>query len=378
MKRVCALLFCLILLASLFPSAHASELAQGNIYNKDTVTVGGLGSNGSVGDNSDFYTTDYERVIEGKTYSGWQEYGALILTNPCVCDEDKNFIQILEYAPGTSNVVVIPEDVGAYYARFSVGTNQATDERRPRIVAGEAAKPWRPYQNEEREAQTTAGTATETTAVVSTNCYAFLPDLIYCAAGATIDLYNHQVCINADRFHIQWICSKGFAEGRRFTVTADAVEDLPLTLNIYDDDNALVYSKDATLRCVSPPLTEGAVKVLAIGDSMTYGGATWQMEIQSALSSGAIEFVGTHTTSFRDATCRHEGYNGISAADFLSSDIHRGEPNPFYNPSTGGFDYRYYLTSTGLNPDAVMIALGTNDMNGAAAEQAPEIAENIV
>lgn len=355
------------------------KLNQGNIYNKDTVVVGALDRGNVKTSFTDFYTTDFERVAEGETYSSWQIYGKMNMTNPAVYDENKNYIQNLTVTNG--NTVTIPEDIGAYYMRVSVGANQATDERQPRIVTGEESKPWTAYRNEETEvremAESISKSALEAAIAELTKCYAYLPDVIYCAVGTTIDLYNNQVCINADRFHIQWVCSKGFAEGRRFTITADAVEDLPLTLNIYNNDNSLVYTKNATLKCV-PPLTSGTIRVLPIGDSMTFGGATWQMEIQNNLSNGAIQFVGTQTTTFRQADYKHEGYNGITASGFLNSETHRGAANPFFNASTGGFDYGYYLTSTGIAPDAVMIELGTNDVNGVTAEQASEMADNIV
>ncbi len=367
---------------SLEEGSHAiviTKLNQGNIYNKDTVVVGALDRGTVKTSFTDFYTTDYERVAEGETYSSWQIYGKMNMTNPAVYDENKSFIQNLTVTNG--NTVTIPEGVGAYYMCVSVGTNQAADERQPRIVRGNETKPWTVYRNEETEVRESAEyiSKTDFEAAIAelTRCYAYLPDVIYCAVGTTIDLYNNQVCINADRFHIQWVCSKGFAEGRRFTITADTVEDLPLTLNIYNDDNLLVYTKKAILKCVSP-LTSGTIKVLPIGGSMTFGGATWQMEIQNNLSNGAIQFVGTQTTTFREANYSHEGYNGISASTFLNSETHRGAANPFYNASNGGFDYSYYLTSTGIAPDAVMIELGTNDINEATAEQASDIADNIV
>ena len=353
-------------------------LLQDNLFHPEAVTVGALGSTGMVNESrTDYYTTDFERIQEGKSYSGWQIYGPLGLINPAVYDQDRQFIQAI--TPDGRNIIHIPEGIGAYWLRVSVEQKQAAVERQPRIVEGTAEKPWRAYQNEEKAVSVKTATAGQTQAPAPSRqapCYAWLPDILYCAVGRTLDLYNHQVCINADRFHLSWVCSKGFAEERRFTITAETMEDLPLQLNIYDDSNQLVFQKDSVIRCVAP-LKSGSVSVLAIGDSMTYGGAQWQAEIQNHLSGGAVRFAGTQTTTFRENEYHHEGFNGITALGFLTRSEHRGAKNPFYNASIEGFDYRYYLESTGLQPDAVLIELGTNDMNAASSGDADEKAENI-
>jgi len=51
-----------------------------------------------------------------------------------------------------------------------------------------------------------------------------------------------------------------------------------------------------------------------------------------------------------------------------------GVTNPFYASSSVGFDFSFYQTNTSINPDAVIIELGTNDMNNTAYDQAAGIA----
>ena len=361
-------------------------LEQGNILNADDVTVGRLGSNGGIrsdGAYADYYTTPFERIVEGQTYSAWEDYrGAYQMNLVAVYDSEYTFIQNVSTVENANNTVIIPENVNAYYARFSLAKAPIdTEARHPRIVTGAENKAYSAYHNEEVETRVTKEYVLKSTydAKIAelTACHAYLPSVIYCAVGRTIDLYNNQVCINASKFHFQWICTKGFAEGRRFTITADAVEDLPLTLNIYDDSNTVVYTKSATIKCVAP-LTTGTLNVLPIGDSMTYGGGMWLMEVQTTLSSGAIHFVGTREMTRRENTYYHEGVNGVTASWFLSSATKGEIVNPFYNSSNNGFDYSYYLANANITtPDAVMIELGTNDMNGASASDAAEKAANI-
>lgn len=199
--------------------------------------------------------------------------------------------------------------------------------------------------------------------------HAYMPDVIYCALGRTIDIYNNQVCINADKFHLCWTCDIGFGEGRKFTVTPTGIGNHNLKLDIYNDNNELVWTKTSTLKVVSAK-TSGSVTILPIGNSMTYGGATWQDEVSNELSNGAITYVGSLEHDYRGKNYNHEGYNGATASDFLNSKMLRGLTNPFYNPNTSKFDWNYYKNNTGISPDVVQIELGTNDINGGTIEQA--------
>lgn len=204
---------------------------------------------------------------------------------------------------------------------------------------------------------------------VESKPHAYMPDVIYCALGRTIDIYNNQVCIDADKYHLCWTCNIGFGEGRRFTVTPDAIGDYSLKLDIYNDNNELVWTKTSKLKVVSAK-TSGSVTILPIGDSMTYGGATWQDEVSNKLSNGAITYVGSLEHDYRGIKYNHEGYNGATASNFLNSEMLRGLTNPFYNRDTSKFDWNHYKNNTGISPDVVQIELGTNDINGGTIEQA--------
>jgi len=74
-----------------------------------------------------YYTSDYELVIPGTTYSGWQKWGGLSIVNPSVYDANKNWIGTI--SPVNGNVITIPNNPDIKYVRFSIGTNQATVER---------------------------------------------------------------------------------------------------------------------------------------------------------------------------------------------------------------------------------------------------------
>lgn len=194
----------------------------------------------------------------------------------------------------------------------------------------------------------------------------FLPDEIACAVGRTIEIYNSQVCPLANKYHIKWDCAVGKALKRKFSITGteNLVGEYPLSLSIYDDDLNVLYQKTTLLKItqgISTPL-----KICPIGDSLT-NGKYWLNEVR-ALSSNNISFVGTRGTT---DGLRHEGRSGFTAKSYLKNTAYsfEGESvHPFFDTVNGGFSWEYYKNNTGVNPDAVQIFLGTNDLAGSLSE----------
>lgn len=352
---------------------HIKVLEQDNIYNANTVTVGVIGSNGTINPSkTDFVTTDYEYVKVGEIYSAWQKYGALKFVNLCGFDKDKKFIKML-----TVNVNIVTIPYGVYYIRSSFNVDQVAVERQPRIVVGSENKKWSAYRNEYVDKEIITEYVKKDSLHELLKPRVYIPDVIYCALGRTIDIYNNQVCINAYKFHICWTCDIGFGEGRKFTAKPTEVGEHNLKLDIYNDANELLYTKTVILKVVSA-ITSGNYTILPMGDSMTYGGGQWQMELQKNLSNGAMTYVGTQKHEFREDTYKHEGYNGNTANGFLNNATLRGLTNPFYNPDTSKFDWNYYKNTYSINPDIIQIELGTNDVNGYTVDVAVEkIAEMV-
>lgn len=352
---------------------HIKVLEQDNIYNANTVTVGAIGSNGTINPSkTDYVTTDYEYVKAGEIYSAWQKYGALKFVNLCGFDKDKKFIKML-----TVNVNIVTIPYGVYYIRSSFAVSQTTVERQPRIVVGSENKKWSAYRNEYVDKEIITEYVKKDSLHELLKPRVYIPDVIYCALGRTIDIYNNQVCINAYKFHICWTCDIGFGEGRKFTAKPTEVGKHNLKLDIYNDANELLYTKTVILKVVSA-ITSGNYTILPMGDSMTYGGGQWQMELQKNLSNGAMTYVGTQKHEFREDTYKHEGYNGNTANGFLNNATLRGLTNPFYNPDTSKFDWNYYKNTYSINPDIIQIELGTNDVNGYTVDVAVEkIAEMV-
>jgi len=188
----------------------------------------------------------------------------------------------------------------------------------------------------------------------------FLPNEICVAVGRTIELYNSQVswCSNIDDYHFKWDCAIGKAMKRKFSVTGktELIGTYPLNLTVFNNDMDVVATASTTIKVVSDIIATPKT-LLTIGDSLT-NNKPWMAEVRT-LSNNQITMVGTRGT----APLQHEGRSGWSAATYLTGASYTYENegvNPFWNGTR--FDWNYYKRTTGINPDAVQIYLGTNGM----------------
>ena len=209
-------------------------------------------------------------------------------------------------------------------------------------------------------------------ASVGENIHIFLPSKIYCAVGRTIELYNEQVVLEADKYHIRWTCTKGVAYKRKFSITgiADDIGSYTLNLKIYNDSYKVVAEKSATLIICADNLS--STKIVPIGDSLTEG-KLWLSEIPT-LSSSEIEFIGTRKSASNYIS---EGRAGVGSAWYVADSSYtyadgstyignsgvQGSSNPFWDGSK--FSLSHYITEQSAyvgTPDAVQIFLGTNEL----------------
>ena len=203
-----------------------------------------------------------------------------------------------------------------------------------------------------------------------------LPSKIYCGVGRTIELYNEQVFLNENKYHINWECDTGVAYKRKFSVTGtnDNIGSHSLIFRVYDDNYKLVISKTATL-IISANSIGSALKVLPIGDSLT-NGKDWLSEVPT-LSDSKIEFIGTRTLSGRASEGRSGATTGWyvtnSTYTYADGSTYTGNPNvlgssnPFWDGAK--FSLNHYITQQASyvgTPDAVQIMLGTNDLKQTA------------
>lgn len=234
-----------------------------NLYNPDTDNIGKyLNNSGGLYDNAFYITTDYIPIIPGQTL---YFYASRDINIKCGArfvafyDASRQHISELFINDGMSstyNVTASQENVA--YIRISFFTNGEKLGYIENVTPGIELK-----YGEQLSNSSIWGKPNKVDV--------FLPDDIYCAVDRTIELYNNQVCLQADKLHINWVCDYGHAMKRKFSITgtsALAGNSIPLTLEIYDDYMELLYTQTTDIHIISNVLTENKTCV-SIGDSWT-------------------------------------------------------------------------------------------------------------
>ena len=349
-----------------------------NLLDMDAVSYGTFidvsGKEYTGGSYSNYNTTDYIPCKPGDTLRLQYVYGAVRYDSsentyfkfPYVFGFDKNKSGVSSAKATSVQTYLVPD--GVAYVRIAFLANNFVRFSDIAILIQDDATviPYEPYG-----ATTILPTLKpEIVPQVETPApLAFLPDEICVAVGRTIEIYNNQVCPLADKYHFRWVCDVGKALKRKFSITGTdkLIGNYNLTLEIYDDAEKKVYFKDATLKIVSSVLNTD-VSICPIGDSLT-NGKYWLNEVQT-LSNNKVSFVGTRGTV--DGR-KHEGRSGFTSSSYMRATAYTYENegvHPFWDAANSCFSWEYYKANSGINPTAVQIFLGTNDLFGGATAEA--------
>lgn len=208
------------------------------------------------------------------------------------------------------------------------------------------------------------------------NIKIYLPKNIYAASGLTMELYNSQITSmgeNIENYNTVWICEIGKNMQRKFSVDAadELIGEYPLVFRVYDNKMQLLAEAETNLKIIDKTLSR-SISILTIGDSLSDDVNTYFHLAE--LSGAQISFLGTKDI---DGYC-HEGRRGFSASDYLNEtyDQYGDEKvNPFYNKKENGFDWNYYKSTTGIDPDVIEIFLGINGIDIDPADNGNSIRE---
>lgn len=215
------------------------------------------------------------------------------------------------------------------------------------------------------------------TKVDKVNVQISMPSDIYVTAGLTMEVYNNTIVHGVDlsAYDLFWSCAIGDCMNDKYHLLAkaDMVGDYTLTLTIRDLDLTEVGSYETTLHVVPNALAAdnvGQIDMVAIGDSMT-DGTDW-ISYTSYLSGGKLFYQGL---SGAEDGLHHEGIAGITAGEYYNGLLYGSSmPNHFTNPSTGVFDYSYYMAETGIDADVVSVFLGNNGLSDDPSANVDDIA----
>ena len=204
---------------------------------------------------------------------------------------------------------------------------------------------------------------TKKTMIGNSGVEIYLPEVYYAASGLTMEIYNSQITnlgTHISEYNVLWECEVGEMLERKFSVAAtdEMLGEYPLTVTIYDAAGIPLAAKESTLSIVDAK--QWQFSVLAIGDSLSANGALYA-KMQENLGNLMI----------CNGTKGYEGFLtearlGFSASDYLTEIgyyIDEGEEvHKFWNPEKQRFDWNYYKTTTGFQPNAVLLHLGTNGL----------------
>ena len=207
-----------------------------------------------------------------------------------------------------------------------------------------------------------SGTAQKTT-IGGSGVEIYLPETYYAASGLTMEIYNSQITnqgTHITEYNVVWECEVGEMLERKFSIAAtdELIGEYPLTVTVYDAAGKALARKFSTLSIVEAKQEE--FSILAIGDSLSANGALYA-KLQQNLGNQLI----------CNGTRGYEGFLtearlGFSAENYLTETgyyLEEGEEvHKFWNPESKRFDWDYYKSTTGFQPDVVQLHLGTNGL----------------
>ena len=360
-------------------SIPAFRLVEGqNILNRNDPDFANgkfLTTAGAISDNASYATSGFIPVQPGDRLIGSYKVnsgmGPVGLRTVAAYNAEKTAVSSLgKYAVQDFTVPNGIAYVRICYSTASYGENVQIQK----VLPGESYYPFKEYEEPHYELK-----PDYMFPVPSAPEHVFLPTDIYVAVGRTIELYNEQIVLDHEKYHFQWVCGKGAAYKRKFSITGQTVGNLNLALYLYDDNMNLCWKGGSVIHVVAA--SNPVKKILPIGDSLT----NWKAWLQETmlLSSNNISFVGTrYSGESRDSennlypsgTIHSEGRSGWAADAYLSNATYTydnrydgvssvdGSANPFWDGEK--FSLSHYLSvQTGVpTPDAVQIFLGTNDI----------------
>ena len=192
-----------------------------------------------------------------------------------------------------------------------------------------------------------------------------IPDVYYVAGAMDVAIYHSQITnlgAHISEYLVEWTTDypNVRVENDKFAISTvtGMNEEYPVCVEVFDKEGILLAKKDFTLKIVEPK--QWQFSILAIGDSLSANGALYT-RMQELLGNQMI----------CNGTRGYEGFLtearlGFSAKDYLTETgyyLEEGEEvHKFWNPESKRFDWNYYKTTTGFNPDVILLHLGTNGL----------------
>lgn len=336
-----------------------------NLANEDYFIMGSyVYSDGATGANDTLFISVVSDVSEGETI--WTNASPRFVV---FFDVNGEFLSGKDYGGITTLSFNAPENAG-----YIVMTHYSTDMTGLMVNKGEALKPYERGGVVLNDGVLPAGITT-----LNLELNSYLPERIIVASGRTVEIYNNQVILPAEKYHFRHSCDIGHSHDRKYVISAtdEMIGEHVLTISVTDDNMEEVWGGVTTIEVV-PSVISANTDVVCLGDSWT-NGKPWLAELIT-LSNGKLNLKGHFDFSCYDSEGNlvsggHEGRSGFSStgywtgAGYLHSDVYGDgdelEHTIFWNETAASFDWSHYVTNylNGDAPDVVVILLGVNGLS---------------
>lgn len=365
-----------------------NEAAKRDLINDSKLIVGNLGVNkfnnsaakhgyfpyyksGNLQPNPDYFASEFIPVEPNTYYYLSAEASGIHL---CYYDKDRKFM-VGKTSADAKGANMTP--VGCSYVRF--GAPKTVIEKLM-FSKGDQEREYEPYGlvlDENKLLPKTNSRLNNIEEHVSPEFKVLLPSTIYTKPNEQVSLYYYNILKNALAFEkanysirFQKKSETGyekFGTGLDYMFYFKTDKNIVLTAKIFDDNtNTEIYSKD--INVVVATQNTNPINVFWIGDSYSDGFKLVQNTSDLIKPNNPnINFLGTRQS--QGETVRHDATGGARINNFFDPKIGE-ETNPFYNPDSKNFDYKYYMNNNFSNKTAnvFVIALGINDITRYATD----------
>ena len=196
-----------------------------------------------------------------------------------------------------------------------------------------------------------------------TEVFINLPEKVFSLVGEELNIYFDNILSDKDsNYTFDVTCSIGKQYTNYYRVTPTTAGDYSFIIKVLKDGD-IISQANTTIVVADTIKGAGLTKsLLVIGDSTTAGNTVVNKVAENFESDSMnITLVGTKGSGVN----KHEGISGWTARQYTTLAQDQTLPdvkNPFFNSETNKFDFSYYSTTTGVNPDYVVLNLGINDL----------------
>lgn len=210
--------------------------------------------------------------------------------------------------------------------------------------------------------ESTPGLVQKVDAITPPDSFWSVPDTVYALVGQEFRIYFNEIFTTTQPgfFEIS-VTGATYPEvtysSEYISLNFASAKSCTVAISYQDMMRHEISAKTITVSAVATIATIPAKKYMFLGDSLTNEG-TMVSTFKTLMGDSAVMY-GTRTSK----STQHEGRPGWGVTHYCDNSTYNGITNPFYNPTTGKFDFTYYMSTnpTYADVEVVNIFLGRNN-----------------